>query len=175
MHYLSKEELRRLFGVARQRNRTHHLALLVGLWHGTRISETLAVKGTDIQDGLLSVSRLKGSKPTIHALHVDNDPLFDETPLIELARQKGSERLFPFSRQRVDEFMKNYAALAGIHPSKAHYHALKHSICMLIWDDTRSLSAIQQYVGHKSPSSTLIYLAEADNRKAASTVARMSI
>jgi site-specific recombinase XerD len=54
--------------------------------------------------------------------------------------------------------LKRYAALAGIHPAKRHYHVLKHSICVMLWQETHDLNAIQDHVGHRSSSSTLIYL-----------------
>src|SRR5882672_6367693 len=109
MEYLTKSELRRLFAVAYERNRTHHMAMVVGLWHGLRVTEIISIKGSHVVDGHLSVKRLKRSRPTLQPIHVDADPLFDESPLIELAAQtKG--HLFTFSRQRMDQFVKVYGA-----------------------------------------------------------------
>lgn len=175
MQYLTKSELRRLFKVAYERNRTHHLALVVGLWHGLRVSEILAIKGSDIVDGQLAAKRLKRSKATVQPIHVDADPLFDESPLLEMAAQNPG-RLFQFSRQRVDQFIRAYGELAGIHPEKLHSHAVcKHSLAMLLWDQTHSLGQIQSYLGHRAASSSLCYLAEADARKAQSVVVAMRI
>lgn len=176
MEYLSREELRRLFQVAYERNRQHHLALVVGLWHGLRISEITAIVGSDVADGQLCVRRLKRSKATIHPIHKDTDPLFDESPLLELARTNPTGRLFPFSRQRADQFIKKYGEIAGLHPDKCHAHAVcKHSMAMLLWDHTHNLGQIQNYLGHRVASSTLCYLAEADSRKAQAAVAGISI
>src|ERR1700730_15712296 len=77
MEYLTRKELVRLFKVARDRNKLHHIAMLVGLLHGLRVSEMLAIRGRDICDGKLSVKRLKKSRATLHALRFDSDPLFD--------------------------------------------------------------------------------------------------
>ena len=44
MEYMNREELVRLFKVARNHNPLHHLAMLVGLLHGLRVSETLTVR-----------------------------------------------------------------------------------------------------------------------------------
>ena len=174
MEYLTRTELRRLFAVAYERNRTHHMAMVVGLWHGLRVSEIISIRGTHIQDDQLSVRRLKRSKATLQPLHVDADPLFDESPLIELAaHNKG--RLFAFSRQRMDEFVKVYGALAGLHPDKRHTHVLKHSTAMLIWSATSSLGMIQSYLGHRAASSTLAYLREVDSQKAQLIVSAMAI
>jgi hypothetical protein len=56
MEYLNRDELVRLFKVARSHNPLHHVALLVGLLHGLRVSETLAIRGHDICDGKVSVT-----------------------------------------------------------------------------------------------------------------------
>jgi integrase/recombinase XerD len=74
----------------------------------------------------------------------------------------------------MDIVLKRYAALAGIHPSKAHYHVLKHSICVLLWQETHDLNAIQDHVGHRSSSSTLVYLRADAAHKAQTTIAAMS-
>ena len=148
--------------------------MLVGLLHGLRVSETLAIRGRDICDGRVSVKRMKKSRPTLHALRIDNDPLFDESPLLELAKATPEAELFPWSRQYMDIVIKRYAALAGIHPAKRHYHVLKHSICILLWQETHDLNAIQDHVGHRSSSSTLIYLRADAAQKAQMTVVGMS-
>jgi hypothetical protein len=74
----------------------------------------------------------------------------------------------------MDVVIKRYAALAGIHPAKRHYHVLKHSICVLLWQETHDLNAIQDHVGHRSSSSTLVYLRADAAQKAQSTIAGMS-
>ena len=66
MEYMSRDELVRFFKVTRDHNRLHHIAMLVGLLHGLRVSEMLAIRGRDICDGRLSVKRLKKSRATLH-------------------------------------------------------------------------------------------------------------
>jgi site-specific recombinase XerD len=70
-------------------------------------------------------------------------------------------RLFLFGRRRVDQFIKRYAALAGLNLQKAHSHVLKHSCCMKLYESTRDINAIADHVGHGSISSTLLYLRKA--------------
>jgi len=174
MEYLTREELVRLFKVARDHNKLHHVAMLVGLLHGLRVSEMLAIRGRDICDGKLSVKRLKKSRATLHALRVDSYPLFDESPLLELAQADPDARLFRWSRQYMDVIIKRYGKLAGLHPSKLHFHTLKHSICVMLWQETHDLNAIQDHVGHRSSSSTLVYLRADAAQKAQTTIAGMS-
>src|SRR5216684_2340527 len=174
MEYLTREELVRLFKVARDHNKLHHVAMLVGLLHGLRVSEMLAIRGRDVCDGKLSIKRLKKSRATLHALRVDSDPLFDESPLLELAQANPDAKLFQWSRQYMDIIIKRYGALARLHPSKLHFHTLKHSICVLLWQETHDLNAIQDHVGHRSSSSTLVYLRADAAQKAQVTIAGMS-
>lgn len=176
MHYLSKDELRRLFQVAYARNRKHHLAMVVALWHGMRISELVNLRGTDVTpDGQVIVRRVKGSNTTMQPIRRDADPVFDESRIIALARERRGLRLFPISRQHFDRLIKLYGAEAGIHASKLHMHSLKHSTAMLLWDATQNLGQLQSYLGHKAASSTLCYLAEADARKAQQALAGISL
>ena len=158
MQYLTTEELRRLMTVVKDHDEKFHLFLLVSLFHGLRVSEALAIRGADICDGQLSVKRLKESRATLQDIRLDTDPLFDASPVIELAKRRRDIVLFPWSRQVADYSIKKYCALAGIHPSKAHMHALKHSIAMRLWQETHDLNAIQDWLGHKASSSTLVYM-----------------
>ncbi len=174
MQFLTRDELRRLFQAAYDHNRQHHLCLVTMFWSGLRVSETLAIRGRDIVDGQLSVKRLKKSRPTIHALKRSDDPLFDQSPLLAIAAHNPG-RLFPWCRQNVDWFIKKYGALAGIHPAKLHSHVAKHSICVLLWEETRDLNAIQDHVGHKASSSTLVYMRADAAAKAQRAVAGLVI
>jgi type 1 fimbriae regulatory protein FimB len=168
MHYLSKDELRRLFKVAYDKDRKFHLALLTMFCHGMRVSELTNLRGSDVMvaEGLVIVRRLKGSEETIQPIRHDTDVLFDESPLITLAQERRSLRLFEISRQHVDRLFKQYGALAGLHIDKCHAHALKHSTAMQIWDVSNNLGMVQSFLGHRAASSTLIYLRENDARKA---------
>jgi len=174
MNYFTKEELRRLFGIAYENNRLHHLCMVTMFFSGLRVSEAIAIRGADVCDGQLSVRRLKKSRPTMHDLKCSSDPLFDQTPLIQIAKGNPG-RLFPFSRQRVDQFVRRYGAMAGLHPAKCHSHAFKHSICMLLWDETHDLNAVQDHVGHKEASSTLVYMRQDSAAKARQVVAGLEI
>jgi integrase/recombinase XerD len=176
MQYLTKDELRRLFQVAYDHNRNHHLALVTALWHGMRVSELTSLCGTDITaDGQVIVRRLKGSNTTMQPIRRDADPLFDGSPLLALAAERRTLKLFPYCRSYFDQVIKRYGIEAGIHPDKLHMHALKHSVAMLLWDATQSLGKIQSYLGHVAASSTLCYLYEADARLAQQALAGIAI
>ena len=167
MQYLEKDELRKLFAVAAKHDRRHHLALLVSLTHGLRASEVIRLRGSDIREGRITVQRLKGSKKTVQPLRIDTcDALFDESPLVALALQAGNERLFKWSRQFMDRYFKKYGQEAGLREDCCHHHVLKHSSAMLIWSASQSLGQVQNWLGHRSSSSSVAYLAVVDEMKA---------
>lgn len=106
MQFLTRDELRRLFTVAHKHDKRIHLLLVVTFWSGLRISETLAIRGRDVRNGELHVKRLKRSNPTIHKLHVDADPVFDSSPLIEFAKANPDSPLFDFTPQWINRLLK---------------------------------------------------------------------
>ena len=176
MEYLNKAELNNLFQIAHNRNGIHHLAFVTALWHGLRVSELNALRGPDVsRSGELIIHRLKGSKGSIQPFHYDVNPLFDESPIVSLAAMRGSDRLYPYSRQYLDRMIKLYGIQAGIHPKKLHMHVLKHSVAMLLWGQTHDLGQIQGLLGHRAASSTLVYLAEADERKAQDALSKIDM
>jgi len=168
MFYFDAKDLRRLLQTAYYRNRLHHLAMLTTLVHALRISELRALTVDDLHDGRLYVKGAKDGLVQMAPLHKSSDPLFDETPLAIHAfgvRAAGQKQLFPLSRQRYDQVIREYCAEAGVNPKKAHWHTLRHSSAMLVWSQSQSLGAVKQALRHKSWSTSLIYLSEADNQK----------
>ena len=79
-------------------------------------------------------------------------------------------------RQRCDQFIRLYGHRANIDPKKCHMHALRHSMAIMLWDHTAgNIGLLQRHLGHKSASSSLIYLYESDARKASAAVAEIRI
>jgi integrase/recombinase XerD len=173
MNYLTSDEASRIIDVARTHDSVHALALSLAYAHGLRVSELLSLTPRDIVDGVIVVKRKK------HSLRTEQ-PVCRVT-LVALAehcadvtkRLGPTAKLFDWSRQWHDIIIKRYAIEANVHPGKAHSHVFKHSTAMRIWEATRNLGAIQKYLGHKSASSTLIYLAEDDKRMAADAMAKV--
>lgn len=174
MHYLSRVDLRRLLETAHKANSHHALALNVSLWHATRVSEMLAIEARHVWDGMLTIKALKGGEESAQPIRIDPDPIFDCSGLIKLAATAPSPetRLFPWVRQWPDIFVRRYGKQAGIDPAKCHMHALRHSMAMLLWDETNGqIGLLQRHLRHKRASSSLVYLYEADQKKASAAVA----
>jgi site-specific recombinase XerD len=173
MHYMSKQEVTKLLTIAFENNRDHHLALLLAYATGARVSQILGDKrqnlqgltGTDVyaSEMKIKIHGAKKGKSRFHNLHKDANPIFDLSPLVDLASQRGANRLFgSLTRQYLDLKIKQYGKLAGIHPSLCHMHALRHGIAMIIWDATKRPGAITTFLQHSNASSAYQYLAEND-------------
>ena len=167
MNYLPKTDLAKLFRATHEANKIHQLAMLVGFFTGARISQVLNVRGEDIfeRDGkfVIKIRAAKRGNAIIHSLHIDADPAFDMTPLIEIAKTKGLALIFGgLSRQYFNERLKVYAQAAGIHSDYAHSHVFRHSAAMIVFDATKRIGAVSQFLAHRSPSSAFVYLQEND-------------
>jgi integrase/recombinase XerD len=160
---LTKEELERLLRAAQAHRERDRLMFAVIYNHGLRVSELLALTPDSLDGGKLDVRRLKGSKRTIHELIASENPLFNERdPLFALAlKTPRKQKLFPITRRRVDQLVKQYGEQADIPKRKRHVHALKHSLCTHVIDAV-GVPKLQVYVGHTSGASTLIYTRQSD-------------
>ncbi len=176
MQYLGKADLAKIFRAGFETNRTHHLVMLLQFFTGARISQVLNVRGEDIfqREGkwVVLVRAAKRGNEVTRDLHFDvNDPAFDMTPLIELAKTKRQSLLFGgLDRHYFNKCLRKYADKVGIHSSFAHSHVFRHSVAMAIFDATGRIGAVSQFLAHRSPSSAFCYLAENDNSLAQDAV-----
>ena len=167
MQYLTTPELSKLFREMHAQNQTHHLLALTAFWTGARVSQVLDLQGQDIFEHngrvVIKIHAAKRGFERLHNLHVDVDPAFDMSPLIELAKRRPLARLFGgTTRQYINLCLKRYCAAVGIHTDAGHMHCFRHSISVAIWKQTKNLGAITHFLAHRSPASALVYLKEND-------------
>jgi integrase len=165
MKYLTIDEMTRL--LAAVDTPRHKLMLKVAFLHGLRVSELIGLTTKNIQDGYLTVKRLKGSQKTTQPLQCDGIGLFNEN--VELSdlvlTLKPGDRLFPMTRWGVYKLMKRAGKRAGIPEHKLFPHALKHSIAMQTIHSA-GIENVRQWLGHKSIASTGAYLRVSDDEAA---------
>lgn len=142
--------------------------ILVTYQHTLRASETTGFTADAVQDGYLTIKRLKRSKKTTHPLVEDPDELFDErNALIDLVKDLlPNQRVFPIHRSTFWRKIRRYAKAAGIPEHKAHPHALKHSLAMQMIG-IAGIENVRTYSGHKSMASTGEYLKVSDTEASA--------
>ena len=171
MQYLENKDLAKLFRVAFGANKMHHLAMLTGFFTGARISQILSLKGEDIFEAngkiVVKIHAAKRGAQLLHTLHFDEQPEFDMSPLIAIAKQRPTALLFGgLTRQYFNLRLKAYCVEAGIHSDFGHSHVFRHSAAMAIWDATQRLGTISHFLQHKSPATACFYLAESDGKLA---------
>lgn len=162
MKHLTAEEVKAIIQhIDKPRQR---LMVLVAFYHGLRISELINLKGRDIQDGYVSVQRLKGSLKTIQAFITSHDPEMDEAePLTMLSvTTKMDELVFPMTRNGFHKLIRRAGTAAGIPQHKLHAHALKHGCAMILIK--KGIEYTRQHLGHRSISSTGEYLRVSDEQ-----------
>lgn len=153
------------------RGRTGHRnrALLALLWRcGLRCSEALGLRPGDLElgTGRLYVSRAKGSRPrtvgvdalTLGLLErwlLERKELLGPRPRAPLlCTLRGGELASRYVRQ----LLPRLAARAGL-TRRVHPHALRHSFAVELAREGVPMPEIQAALGHRSLSTTSIYLA----------------
>ena len=167
MQSLSKDELRALLTHAKASSERDWLMILVAYWHGLRASEICGLTAGDIEDGHITVQRLKGSLKTTQPLMQHSDELLNEHALVEFIQGMHSEqRVFSVSRVTFWRRMQQYGRAANIPAHKLHPHSLKHT-CAMHYIKPTGIENVRQWLGHKSISSTGEYLKVSDEAAAA--------
>jgi|HubBroStandDraft_2_1064218.scaffolds.fasta_scaffold00505_7 type 1 fimbriae regulatory protein FimB len=171
MCFLKPAELLALLRAAKARGMREHGMILLAYSHGLRASEVCNMKlsDVDIRAQAVKISRLKGSLDSIQTMHVHRgEPLLDEVKTLKtyLAErvEDGSGFLFlsqkggAMSRQHFHTLFQVLAEEAGIPEEKRHPHVLKHSIASHLIGENVNLAVVQQKLGHRSISSTMVYI-----------------
>lgn len=153
MHYFNSTELRKLLEYTYNHDRRAHSAFLMGVVHGLRVSELLAVRREDFQGERIVIRRLKGGKNSLQKINISDNPVWDE-------RQVQQYLPLNIRRQSLDLMIKKYGEKCGIARAKLHFHTLRHTCAHIIFEESKNLSRVQQVLGHRSPATSLIYLAE---------------
>lgn len=165
--YLPPEQVRRLIAAARnERNRL----LLEVLWQtGGRISEVLAVTAEDIdltnrQIRLLTLKQPKDRRlrPIEHRRWIPiPDRLATDLASYLLKRGTKESRLFPISRVRAFEIVRDAARAAGLTADTGHGigpHTLRHSFAVNCLNQGVPINVLKDLLGHSSILTSMIYL-----------------
>lgn len=160
--YLQPEEIAALFAVIKSKR---DRAIFRLVYHrGLRAHEVALLQASDFRDRdtMLYVRRGKGSVSQNYRL-IDEEARVLRAYLKERGTAPGP--MFPsrqgrkgITRFRLDQLMKEYCEAAGIRKEKAHMHALKHSCGTHLAERGNPPDMIQDWLGHRDPSSTAIYM-----------------
>ncbi|MGJ3355910.1 tyrosine-type DNA invertase [Providencia sp. Je.9.19] len=172
--FLTRNEIDRLLEATKQGRypERDYCLLLMGFLHGFRVSElgSLGVSDIDLVQSVVYVRRLKGGLSTIQPLHSD-ETVAIQAWLEERKHFKATDNnwLFlsqkhrPLSRSRIYRLIQKYGQLANLE-IKVHPHMLRHGCGYALADLGRDTRLIQDYLGHRNISHTVIYTASNQKR-----------
>jgi type 1 fimbriae regulatory protein FimB len=179
MCFLAPVELLALLRAAKAHGTREHAMILLAYSHGLRASEVCGLKlsDMDMRTQSVKITRLKGSLSAVQPMHVHRgEPLLDEVKVLKAylseREDDGSGFLFlsqkggALSRQHFHGLFQTLAKEAGIPEEKRHPHTLKHSIASHLVGENVNLAIVQQKLGHRSISSTMIYVGVTDEQVA---------
>jgi type 1 fimbriae regulatory protein FimB len=183
MDFLTPDELLAVLRAAREHSPRSWAMCLLAYKHGLRATEVcqLNLVDVDMKECTVSVRRLKNSLHTCQQLMGHRgQPLLDEIAALKewlkirpadagdslFTSQKGGH----LSRGQFFSIFQRIAGRAGLPASKRHPHCLKHTLASHLISVNTNLAVVQQFLGHKSISSTMRYVSVSDRQ--ASDVAR---
>lgn len=162
IHLLTQDEMRALLRASGESKRDRAIFLLA-YRHGLRASEIglSQIADVDLVRHEIRLYRKKKSHSNAHPMQADEVKAVkamlrerhDDLPVLFTSKQKN-----PISRRMLDVLIKRYGEKAGIPPQKRHFHVLKHSIATHMLMAGLDPRFIQNWLGHASIESTLIYV-----------------
>lgn len=147
--HVTHEEVKALEKLCHAHTRNDCLVLLA-LRTGARKAELLNITPKDLANDGVWIRGLKGSKDRFLPLKRDF--------VAALRAISCSERLFDISPQRVDQIWALYRGACG----NKHFHCLRHSFAVRLYDKTRDVLLVQAALGHRSIQSTMVYTVALD-------------
>lgn len=165
--YLPPEQVRRLIAAAKtERDRL----LLETLWQtGGRISEVLAITAEDIDLANRQIKLVTLKQPQdrrrrpvqLFRWIPIHDQLATDLAAFLLKRGTKEERLFPISRVRAFEIVRDAARAAGLMGDPGRRigpHTLRHSFAVTCLNQGVPINVLKDLLGHSSILTTMIYL-----------------
>ncbi|WP_445494946.1 tyrosine-type DNA invertase [Photorhabdus sp. SF281] len=167
--FLTRHEINAILEKTRQGRHAErdYCMILMCFIHGFRVSElcNLMLSDLDLHSEIIHVRRLKGGLSTTHPLlpeeiialnkwlNIRKQWRESDTSWVFLSQKSGA-----ISRQQVYGLLKRYGrqALVNISP---HPHMLRHACGYALADLGRDTRLIQDYLGHRNISHTVIYTA----------------
>jgi site-specific recombinase XerD len=177
--FLTPEENLAVLRAAKDRGVRDWAMILLAYRHGLRASEVcgLRLADADLKDGAISIQRLKGSMRTVQPLYTHRgQPLLDEVAALrswlKVRPADGSDYLFTsqkggrLDRTQFFRIFQAVATVAGLTGEKSHPHVLKHSLASHLVAGNVNLALVKQALGHRSISSTMVYVGTTDAQAA---------
>jgi site-specific recombinase XerD len=170
--YLTKSEVKRFFAAIPVANHRDRLLFNLIYRYGLRRIEAAALRKQRITEtGRIWIARAKGSRSGSYPIYPATRRLLhthleargeDENPYLITSRQSG---LGPISPSTIYTLFAHYAEQAGLAPELRHPHVLRHSIAIHLANVGWDVGDVQDWLGHRDISSTMVYFAITNKRR----------
>lgn len=158
--FLTVDEVKRLMrSIESKRDRA---LFLMAYRHGLRASEVGMLRRSDFDAAqfTLMCHRVKDGLSGVHPVQPDEARLLksylraraDDSPPLFLSRN-GS----PISRVQLHLLMKKYGEAAKLPDDKRHFHCLRHTCGVHLYEATKDIRFVQHWLGHRRIQNTTIY------------------
>jgi len=132
------------------------------MWQtGCRVSECIALKVNDIdfRNSQLKIRTLKKKSGYLERIVPLKPQLLGELAIwIQENGLKSDDRLFPVSRVRIFQIVKDAVLRCGFDVRRAHPHTLRHSFAVHCVLNNVPILVVKEWLGHSSITTTLVYL-----------------
>jgi len=160
--YLTKEEVEAFFRCVQSLRDRLMFDLIYR--HGLRRQEVGLIRLRDLlPDGTVWITRVKNGLSGPYQLHPVTRRLVDR--YLRERRKDGclyllrgrQRRATPLSSSLVYQLFRRYAAEAGLPEERRHVHVLRHSIAVHLMNEGLDVADVQDWLGHRRITSTLVY------------------
>jgi integrase len=161
--YLTRTEIEAFFRAIPPNHSRDRLMFDLIYRHGLRRTEATLVRLANTQKDRIWIGRVKNGVSGEYPLHPATRKLLaaylgkrrnPENPYLLTSRQ-SKER--PISPSTIYQAFRKYAQAAGLQRKHQHVHVLRHSIAVHLMNAGWGAEDVQDWLGHKCISSTMIY------------------
>jgi integrase len=173
LEYLPKIEVERFFAAIPAAAARDRLLFDAIYRYGLRRLEAALIRREHLSEGRIWITRLKGGVSSEYPIHPNTRRLLwaylsqrgdDENPYLFVSRQ-GADR--PLSPSMIYHLFRRYAEAAQLPADRRHPHVLRHSIAVHLMNAGWDVADIQDWLGHRDISSTMVYAAVTNKRREA--------
>src|SRR5712692_9332109 len=169
--YLTKEEVESFFRVIPLENARDRLLFDVMYRYGLRRAEAALLRRDYLSDGRVWIRRVKGGISGEYPIHPTTRRLLwaylnlhqdEERPYLFVTRQ---HRASAISTSTIYGLFRGYARDAGLPRDRWHPHVLRHSIAVHLMNAGWDAADVQDWLGHRDITSTMVYAAITNKRR----------
>lgn len=158
--YFTREEIHRILTCCFENRKTDIYFLISFLWcTGVRVSEatSLRVEDVDLVDRVVEVRSLRRRDGHVRYIPIKADFAAEITVWLQRKQLKAGDRLFPITRKTAYNWVVWACRESGFNDDRTHPQAFRHSFAVNLLAQGIPITLVQECLGHRDLSETLIY------------------